>query len=82
MYREIRDTLFGLWRQGTAGAYGLAVAYAGARDFDRAFEWLDRSIDDRSLRYNIMEPVFEELHRDPRFDAVRKRLRISQPAPR
>lgn len=73
---EIRDTLFNLWRQGTAGAYGLAIVYAGLRDFDRAFEWLDRSIDDRSLRYNIMEPAFQELHRDPRFDAVRHRLGI------
>ena len=74
--REIRDTLFSLWRQGTAGAYGLAVVYAGLRDFDRAFEWLDRSIDDRSLRYNIMEPAFQELHRDPRFAVVRLRLGI------
>lgn len=73
---QIRDTLFQLWRQGTSGAYGLAVVDAGLGDLDAAFKWLDRSIDDRSLRYNIMEPVLEELHRDARFAAVRKRLGI------
>ena len=52
--------------RGNGGAYGVAVAYAGLRDFDEAFAWLDKSIEDRSLRYNIMEPAFEELRRDPR----------------
>ena len=56
------------------GAYGMAVIFTGFREFDKAFEWLDRSIDERSLRYNIMEPAFEELRRDSRFDRVRARL--------
>jgi predicted Zn-dependent protease len=72
--REIRDTLLTQWRRGEGGAYGVAVAYAGLRELDETFFWLDRSIDDRSLRYNIMEPAFAELRRDPRFDGVRRKL--------
>jgi len=64
------------WRRGDGGAYAVAVVYAGFGEFDKATEWLDKSIDDRSLRYNIMEPAFEELRRDPRFDRVRNRLGI------
>jgi len=56
----------------------VAVIQAGLHEFDGAFDRLDKSIDDRSLRYNIMEPVFEELRRNPRFDRVRNRLGIQQ----
>jgi serine/threonine-protein kinase len=73
---QIRDTLSALWRAGSSGAYELAVVHAGLGDFDRAFEWLERSIEDRSLRYNIMEPMFVDLHRDARFAGIRRRLGI------
>ena len=71
---QIRDMLAALWREGRSGAYELAVVHAGLGDVDRAFEWLERSIEDRSLRYNIMEPMFADLHRDARFAAIRRRL--------
>jgi serine/threonine-protein kinase len=74
--RQIRDTLVAQWREGNGGAYGVALAYAGLRDYDAAFAWIDKSIEDRSLRYNIMEPAFEELRRDPRFDRARQQLGI------
>jgi len=73
---RIQDRLLELWRRGDGGAYGVAVIYVGFREFDKAFDWLDKSVDDRSLRYNIMEPAFEELRRDPRFDRLRNKLGI------
>jgi tetratricopeptide (TPR) repeat protein len=76
--RAIRDTLLDQWRRGEGGAYGVALTYAGLRDFDEAFAWLDRSIEDRSLRYNIMEPAFADLRRDPRFDRVRRQLGLER----
>jgi Flp pilus assembly protein TadD len=76
--RQIRDRLLELWRRGDGGAYGVAVVYAGFGEFGKAFEWLDRSVDDRSLRYNIMEPAFDELRRDPRFDRLRSKLGIQK----
>jgi len=74
--QQLRRRILELYQRGEGGAYGVAVVYAGFHEFDAAFEWLDRSIADRSLRYNIMEPAFEELRRDPRFDRVRIRLGI------
>jgi serine/threonine protein kinase len=62
----------------TSRAYELATVYAGLREHDKAFEWLDRAIDDRSLQYSIMEPGFAELRRDPRFDRVRQRLGLQR----
>jgi eukaryotic-like serine/threonine-protein kinase len=73
---QVKDTLLARWREGKGGAYNVAMVYAGLRQLDSAFVWLDRSVDDRSLRYNIMEPAFEELRRDPRFGRLRTRLGI------
>lgn len=65
--RVVRDSLLAQWRAGSAGAYGVAVAWAGLGERDSTFVWLDRAVRDRSLRYNIMEPVFAELRQDARF---------------
>jgi hypothetical protein len=75
--RALRDTLIGNWRRGTGGAYAVAVAHAGLGDFDAAFEWLDKAIEERSLHFYIMEPAFEDLRRDPRFDRIRQKLGIN-----
>jgi tetratricopeptide (TPR) repeat protein len=75
---RIRDNLVGLATRSGGGAYGVGVVYAGFREFDKAFEWLDKAVDDRSLRYNIMEPAFDELRRDPRFDQLREKLGIEK----
>jgi serine/threonine-protein kinase len=71
---RVRDNLIAQATRSNGGAYGVAVVYAGFRDFDKAFQWLDRAVDERSLRYTIMEPAFEELRRDPRFARLRKKL--------
>ena len=74
---EARRVLNGLLahRQRTGvGAFQVAIVYAGLGDFDQAFAWLDRSVEDRSLGSVIMGPTFEELHRDPRFTLLRRRL--------
>jgi DNA-binding SARP family transcriptional activator len=57
------------------GAFEVAVVHAGLGNRDRAFEWLDRSKDDLSLSENIMLPVFDDLHADPRFARLRTWLR-------
>jgi tetratricopeptide (TPR) repeat protein len=72
--RQIQNSLLELWRRGSTGAYGVAVIHAGLGNRDQAFEWLDKAIEDRSLRYNIMEPAFADLRRDPRFERVRRKL--------
>jgi eukaryotic-like serine/threonine-protein kinase len=56
------------------GAFGIAVVYAGLRDYDKAFAWLNKAVDERSITAYIVEPMFADLHADPRYAAVRKRM--------
>ena len=62
------------WSRGRGGAFEVAIVYAGMRNFDAAFDWLEKSFDDRSIRSEIMDPLFDDLHADPRFASIRQRL--------
>jgi serine/threonine-protein kinase len=64
--RRILDDLV-TGRRHSHGAFGIAVVHAGLGDYDQAFAWLERAVEEHSWRVYIMDPVFEELHRDPRF---------------
>ena len=75
--RILADLLARRERTG-AGAFEVAVVYAGLGDFDEAFAWLDRSIDDRSLGAWIMEPTLEDLRQDPRFERLAGRLGLQK----
>jgi tRNA A-37 threonylcarbamoyl transferase component Bud32 len=56
------------------GAFGVAIVYEGLGDYDNAFAWLDKSIDDHSMWVYVMGPAFANLRADPRFERIRKRL--------
>ncbi|HEX9129131.1 MAG TPA: BTAD domain-containing putative transcriptional regulator [Gemmatimonadaceae bacterium] len=68
------------WSRGRGGAFEVAVVYAGMRDFNAAFAWLAKSFDDRSIRSEIMDPLFDDLRADPRFAAMRVRLGLKREA--
>jgi tetratricopeptide (TPR) repeat protein len=69
----LEDVLARQRRTGT-GAFEVAIVYAGLGELDEAFAWLDRSVDDYSLKVQIMAPTFDALHRDPRFERFSRRL--------
>jgi serine/threonine-protein kinase len=48
-------------------AFGIALVYAGLRDYDHAFSSLDAASREGSIRVYVMDPLFDDLHRDPRF---------------
>jgi serine/threonine-protein kinase len=75
--RILADLLARRERTGV-GAFEVAVVYAGLGDFDQAFSWFDRSVDDRSLKEDIMEPTFEDLRKDPRFERLARRLGLQK----
>ena len=60
------------------GAFGIAVVYTGLRDYDQAFAWLDKAVDESSINRDLMLPLFDDLHRDPRFERVRTRLGLRE----
>ena len=64
-----------LAKQRYVPAYGFAVAYAGLDDKDQAFQWLERSFQDRAweITYLKVDPFMDNLHSDARFaDLVRR----------
>jgi serine/threonine-protein kinase len=64
----LSDLLAG--RQQSHGAFGIALVYAGLGDYDNAFVWLEKASQAGAIRVYIMDPLFADLQRDPRFDRV------------
>jgi tetratricopeptide (TPR) repeat protein len=76
---QVAATLLDRWRRSHEGAVHLAEVYAGLGDLDRAFAWLDRALEDGSLVLSpwygeVMEPAFQQMRMDKRFEHVRERL--------
>jgi len=57
----------------------LAVLYAGLDDRDKAFEWLQKAFENRSvfLVFLKLEPLMESLRSDPRWNELEGRVGIS-----
>ena len=55
------------------------MLHAALGDSDRAFEWLDRALEDRRgwLAYLKVEPLLDPLRSDPRFSAFLERMRLA-----
>jgi TolB-like protein/tetratricopeptide (TPR) repeat protein len=68
----LSDLLAG--RKSSNGAYGIGVVYAGLRNYDQAFVWLNKSVAEGSIRPYIMHPMFADLHRDARFALLLQRM--------
>ncbi len=61
-------------RKYSHGAFGIAIVYAGLKEYDQAFAWLDKAVDENTVTRDLMLPVLNDLHRDPRFDRLKARL--------
>jgi hypothetical protein len=57
-------------------SYGVALVRAGLGDKPEAFRWLDKAYDERShwLVWLSLDPRWNDLRGDPRFDQLRKRV--------
>jgi TolB-like protein len=68
-------------RQGDRWPYAIAQVYAYRGDQERAFEWLDKSFilrDPDFLSYGTADPLFEQLRADPRYKALRRRMKLPE----
>jgi DNA-binding SARP family transcriptional activator/Flp pilus assembly protein TadD len=75
------DSLSSALERNGDGAYYIALVHSGLADFDAAFDWFDRSLDDRSfpmipIEMVIFGPLFEDLQRHPRFKNLRRNLNL------
>jgi hypothetical protein len=57
----------------------MAILYAGLGEEDHAFAWLDKAYADRSWRlvFLKLEPRFDNLHADPRFAELVRRVGLT-----
>lgn len=55
-------------------AFDVALVQFGLGNSDQAFLWLNKAVDDRSVGFEWLPTVVEDLRGDPRFDNVRRRL--------
>jgi hypothetical protein len=57
---------------------GIALVYAFRKQSDEAFQWLDRAYaeHDDGLIYTKVDPLLKNLHNDPRYTALLKKLNL------
>lgn len=57
-------------------SYGFAIAYAGLGDKDHAFQWLERTLQERGWEINYLkvDANLDILRSDPRFDDLVRRV--------
>jgi TolB-like protein len=65
-------------RQTYIPPHEMAVIYLGLGDKDRALDWLNRACDEHSAAviYLTVDPAFDSLRSDPRFDELARRLKL------
>jgi serine/threonine protein kinase/tetratricopeptide (TPR) repeat protein len=66
------------YRRGEAASYDLALILVGLGRHSEALDWLERACDVRSglLVFLKVEPMFDPIRDEPRFDALLQRLRL------
>ncbi len=76
--REAQGALEELVRQSAGSEFQVAEAYGFMGNRDKAFAWLDKSIErhDPGILWLRWDPCFASLTADPRYAALLKRLKI------
>jgi tetratricopeptide (TPR) repeat protein len=76
---EMIQRLTDLSRQRYVLPYFIAMPYLGLGETDQALEWLERAIEERCwpMAFLNVEPKFDSLRRNPRFQALCKRVGLT-----
>jgi len=76
--RSILDETEKAWTPGSASSTYIAAIHGRLGEKDAAFEWLEKALRDRVglLVHFKSHPLFDDLHGDPRFEALVKRIGI------
>ena len=74
--QKILDQLRERSARGYVSPYFMAVVYAGLGEHERAFEWLEKSYEDRHPGMILLksDPRFDPLRRDPRLSNLIRRI--------
>ncbi len=78
--QKILDQLNDLSKERYVDPYFIAYIYMGLGDIDKTFEYLEKcfEVGDMYLSYLPIDPIFKELHDDPRFEALMKKMGLEK----
>jgi tetratricopeptide (TPR) repeat protein len=74
--QRVLDQLNELSKQKSVSAVNRAIIYVGLGDKDKAFEWLEKAYEDRSIGAIKVNPVYDPLRSDPRFADLLRRMNL------
>jgi len=74
--QKVLDQLNELSKQRFVPAQYRSIIYAGLGEKDKAFEWLERGYEERSVVAINVNPVFVPLRSDPRFQDLLRRMNL------
>jgi adenylate cyclase len=76
--RQILKNLQEQSRLGPMPPLAIAHVYIGLGDKDRAFEWLNKAIDERDLGVTLRwDSLYESLRSDPRYTQLLRRMKLA-----
>jgi eukaryotic-like serine/threonine-protein kinase len=77
---HVLDELLRLAQEGNSVANGIAFAYYALDEKDKAFEWLEKSYQDREIWLEILgcDPLLDDLRTDPRCIELLKKMGLRQ----
>jgi tetratricopeptide (TPR) repeat protein len=73
---RLRDSLAARERRGYVPAFDFAIVHAGLGNATQAIDYLNRAVDDHSIRPYLMDPTFDGIRSDARFRELLTRLRL------
>jgi tetratricopeptide (TPR) repeat protein len=77
--QKVLDQLNEISKQRYVSASSMARIYAGLGEKDKAFEWLEKAYQDRSIVSgpgNLIQPLYDPLRSDPRFAGLLRRMNL------
>jgi serine/threonine protein kinase/Tfp pilus assembly protein PilF len=74
--QKVVDQLNKISEQKYVPAASRAIIYAGLGEKDKAFEWLEKGYEDRSIGGIKVNPAYDPLRSDPRFAELLRRMNL------
>jgi len=80
---EVLKTLENLSRERYMPACALALVHTGLGEFDSAFKWLDRAVEEHDVHLASLpaDPKWDRLRADPRFAEMLRKCGLPYPEP-
>jgi tetratricopeptide (TPR) repeat protein len=76
--RQVLRELTELASSQSVPALAFAHVYLGLEDYDRAFEWMGRAVDEKDLGLTLQwDSHYQSIRSDPRYHALLRRMKLA-----